>query len=105
MHLVLPNVTGKTRKSSRLGLSRELDCAKSSDDSSSAKTKMVFSVAYFTHRLISLRRSLLLLDHFVRLRQHVGRNSQADLLRRLQIDHQLELRRLLHRKVGWLGAF
>src|SRR5215469_4045182 len=37
--------------------------------------------------------------------QHVGRNSYLDLLRRLEIDYQLELRRLLHRQVGRLCAF
>jgi hypothetical protein len=36
-----------------------------------------------------------LFDHFVRPRQHIWRNRQADLLRRLEIDHQLKLRRLL----------
>ena len=33
------------------------------------------------------------------------RNSQAERLGGLQIDHQLESRRLLHRKVGGLFAF
>ena len=37
------------------------------------------------------------LDHFIRPRQHIRRNRQADLLRRLKIDDELELRRLLHR--------
>jgi hypothetical protein len=31
------------------------------------------------------------LDYFVRARQDVRRNREADLLGRLQIDHQLEL--------------
>ena len=34
-------------------------------------------------------------NDFIRPRQHVGRNRQADLLRRFQIDDELELRRLL----------
>ena len=48
-----------------------------------------------------------LLDQPTRPRQHVGRYRQADLLRRLQIDCQLEFRRLLDggRKLGNLQAF
>ena len=42
---------------------------------------------------------------FVRPYQHVGWNRQADLLRRLQIDDELELHRLLHGEFGWFGAF
>ena len=34
-------------------------------------------------------------DHFIRSRQHVGRNRQTDLLRGFQIDDELELCRLL----------
>ena len=44
-------------------------------------------------------------DNSVCSSQDVGRNRQADLLRRLQVYDQLELRRLLHRKIGRLGAF
>ena len=33
-----------------------------------------------------------LLNDFIRPRQHIRRNRHADLLRCLQIDHQLELR-------------
>jgi hypothetical protein len=47
----------------------------------------------------------MLLDHFVRLCQHVGRNRQADLFGCFQIDDELELRRLFSRKVGRLSAF
>ena len=36
--------------------------------------------------------------------QHVRRNRQADLLRRLEIYHQLELRRLLDRQISGLDA-
>src|SRR5262249_5014633 len=49
--------------------------------------------------------SRLSLDHLIRSRQHVRWNRQADLLRSLQIEHKLELHRLLDRKVGWLGPF
>src|SRR2546422_3456951 len=44
------------------------------------------------------------LDHLVRPREHVGRNRHADLLGRLEIDDELEFCRLLHGKIGWLGA-
>src|SRR5207253_9504499 len=37
-----------------------------------------------------------LLNHLIRPRQHIGRNRETDLLRRFQIDDELELRRLLH---------
>src|SRR5262249_47427534 len=45
------------------------------------------------------------LDHLIRTRQHVRWNREADLLRCLQVDHKLELRRLLDGKVRWLCAF
>jgi hypothetical protein len=45
------------------------------------------------------------LDHSIRSIQHRLRNRETDLLRCFQIDHQLELLRLLHGKVGGLGAF
>ena len=41
-------------------------------------------------------------EDFVRPRQHIGRNRQSDLLGRLEIDHQLELRGLLYRQIGRL---
>ena len=41
----------------------------------------------------------------IRPRQHIRRNRQTDLLGGLQIDHELELRRLLDRKIGGLGSF
>ena len=44
-------------------------------------------------------------NDFVRSCQHVRWNRQAKCLRGLQIDHELELRRLLHRQVGRLGTF
>src|SRR5215831_15099963 len=45
-----------------------------------------------------------LLDHFVRSHQHIRRYRQADLLSCFEIDNELELRRLLYRKLGGLGA-
>src|SRR5262249_57893995 len=44
------------------------------------------------------------LNQLGRPSKHLRRNRNADLLRRLEIDHQLELRRLLHRQIGGLGA-
>ena len=44
------------------------------------------------------------LDHLIRPRQHVGWNRQADLLGGFEIDHELELRRLLHRQIGRFGT-
>src|SRR5205823_12399705 len=44
-------------------------------------------------------------DHLVRAVQHRLRNRQPDLSRRLQVDHKLKLRRLLHRQISRLGAF
>src|SRR5687767_11500842 len=41
----------------------------------------------------------------IRPRQHVWRNRHTDLLRGFEIDHELELRRLLDGQVGWLGSF
>ena len=37
--------------------------------------------------------------------QHIRRYRQADLLSGFEVDNQLELRRLLHREIGGLGAF
>ena len=45
------------------------------------------------------------LNYSIRPRQHVRRNRQADLLGGLEIDEELELRRLLDGHVGGLGAF
>src|SRR4029434_6905339 len=45
------------------------------------------------------------LDHFIRSIQQRLRNGEIDLLGSLDIDHQLELRRLLDRQIGWLGSF
>ena len=42
-------------------------------------------------------------DHSIRSRQHIRRNRQADLLGGFQIDHKLELLRLLDRKVAGLA--
>ena len=43
-------------------------------------------------------------NHFIRPRQHIRRNRQADLFRCFQIDDELELYRLLHRQVAWLAV-
>jgi hypothetical protein len=44
------------------------------------------------------------LDDFIGSIQHRLRNRQADLLGGFEIDHQLKLRRLLDREIGWLGS-
>jgi hypothetical protein len=46
-----------------------------------------------------------LFDHLVGSGQHVRRDRHADLLSRLQIDCELEFRRLLHGKIGGFCAF
>ena len=48
---------------------------------------------------------VLSLDHLIRSCQHARRNCQSDLLGCFQIDHQLDLRRLLHGQIGRLGTF
>jgi hypothetical protein len=53
---------------------------------------------FFCKRLKSL-------DDLVRPRQHVRRNRQADLLRRFEIDDELELLWLLYGEIGGLGTF
>jgi hypothetical protein len=45
------------------------------------------------------------LDHLVRPRQHIRRNREADLFSRLEIDHQLELPRLLNGQIGRFPSF
>ena len=54
---------------------------------------------------LTLTLTLMSFNHFIRSRQHVRRNRQADLLGCFQIDDELELRRLLDGKIGGLGAF
>jgi hypothetical protein len=49
--------------------------------------------------------ALALPNDFIRPIQHRLRNRHANLLRRLQIDHELELRRLLDGKISRLGTF
>ncbi len=45
-----------------------------------------------------------LLDHFIRPDEDGRRDRQVQGLRRLQVDHQLELGRLLDGQVGGFGA-
>jgi hypothetical protein len=42
-----------------------------------------------------------LLDHLIRAPQERRRDRQAERLGRLEVDHQLELRRLLDGQIGW----
>src|SRR5215813_1599361 len=73
----------------------------------SAKSKdSDFVLHVFT--ALSTRRSSLAFfssNNLIRSRQHVRRNREADLLRRLEVNDQLELCRLLHREIGWLSTF
>src|SRR6266481_7274146 len=57
-----------------------------------------------SHPLLHAGLSRRLLDHLICPRQHVWRYGQADLLSRLQVDHQLKLRPLLDWKIGGLSA-
>jgi hypothetical protein len=50
-------------------------------------------------------RSFRLLNHLVRVRQHRLGDREAQCLRGFQVDHQLELSRLLDGQVVGLGAF
>src|SRR5438445_159687 len=45
-----------------------------------------------------------LLNHFSRPHENRLRDCQSKRLRSLEVDDQLELRRLLHRKIGGLGT-
>jgi hypothetical protein len=54
--------------------------------------------------ILSLSR-LSLTNHLIRPSQHVGRDCQADLLRCFEIDDELKLLGLLHRKISGLSAF
>ena len=44
-------------------------------------------------------------NYFIRPREHVGRNCQPDLLRRLEVDDEFKLRWLLNRQIGRFSAF
>jgi hypothetical protein len=62
-------------------------------------------VAEFSSILATLLGFLPSLDHFIRSIQHRLRNGQADLLRRFEIDDELELYWLFHRQISRLGTF
>src|SRR5215813_7914635 len=51
------------------------------------------------------RRLFFSLDHLIRLRQHVRRDRQTDLLGGFEIDHKFKLRRLFDRQISRLGTF
>src|SRR6266550_1101326 len=44
-------------------------------------------------------------NHFIRPRQHIRRDRQADLLCGFEVDDELKLLRLLDRKIGWFRTF
>jgi hypothetical protein len=45
-----------------------------------------------------------LFDHLVGDGEHSGRNGEAERLGGLEVDDELEFRRLQHRQLGWAGA-
>src|SRR5438132_9988225 len=65
----------------------------------SAQKIFLFIVSSHAYRLMPS------LNDFVRPRQHIGRDRQADLLGRFQIDNELELLRLLDGEISRLGTF
>src|SRR5215510_3136561 len=52
-----------------------------------------------------IRISDLLFNHLIRPLEHADWNCQTDLFCRLETDHKLELRRLLHRQISRFGTF
>src|SRR5215471_18382791 len=62
-----------------------------------------FSIHFFLSRLTPHR--LCLSNDFIRPRQYVRRNGEANLMRGFQIDDELELGWLLDRKIARLCAF
>ena len=54
--------------------------------------------------VLSTRYSALSSYDFIRSRQHIRRDRQADLLRRFQVDYQLELRGSFDRNFGRFGS-
>src|SRR5262249_22268517 len=67
-------------------------------DSRAAATRQVIIFVF-------IGSALPLPNHLIRSRQYIRRNCQADLLGGLEIDHELELHRLLHGEIGGLGSF
>src|SRR5262245_42323223 len=60
--------------------------------------------AFYSIVFVSRPSPYALPDHLVRPIQQRLWNRHADLLRRLEIDHQLELRRLFHRQIRRFGS-
>ena len=63
---------------------------------------MFFSALSTRHSTLDTRPFSL--DQLVRPSEHLRRNRQADLLRGLEINYKLKLRRLLHGQVSRLGS-
>src|SRR5262249_26559195 len=76
-------------------------CCASAEERANSRMAAIRQIAIFVFIVSASPLS----NHLVCSRQHVGRNRQADLLRCFQVDDELELRRLLYRKVGGLSAF
>src|SRR3990167_3847722 len=80
-----------------------LDFRLSEQESKNRFQKVLFM--QFLQSKIENRKSKMSFYDSVRPRQHIRRNRESDLFCRLEIYHQLELLRLLHRQVSRLGAF
>jgi hypothetical protein len=63
------------------------------------------TVAMGQKRTRAPQRTASLFDHIVGAREQRSRNDRADRLRGFEIDDELELRGLLHRKIGGFTAF
>src|SRR5215475_636478 len=82
-------------------------CASASETFARKRVASSQRVILFFMFLFSPRASRLCLfsfDYFIRSIQQRLRNRETDLLRRLEIDHQLEFRGLLDRQIGGLGS-
>src|SRR5438552_5176559 len=62
------------------------------------------AIMYFSRSKIGIEKQTLLNDP-IRLCEHLRRNRQADLFGRLEIDDELQLRRLLDWNIARLGTF
>src|SRR5262245_32587744 len=69
-----------------------------------ASSQRVILLFTFFSRLVPHAFCLFSFDQPIRSGEHLRRNRQADLIRRLEINHQLELRGLFHRQIGRLGS-
>src|SRR5215212_11197183 len=62
------------------------------------------NTAVTTRSMWRIAVSLGLLDHVIGAHEQRRRDREAQRLRRLEVDHQLQLRRLRDRNITWFGA-